>query len=221
MKKKVLCLHGYSMNDAWMGEWCAPFAAALPELELLVPCAPIAAPEEEVRAMCQQFNMPIPEMRIGPGKNWCWYRASDDKPPVYRQIDESLTMLAELFRREPIDGVLGWSQGTVMAAILAALCVKEQAADFRFNWVVLCGGFRPGDTRFRHYFDTPIGMPSLHVLGERESQFMQEQGQRLADSFLRSQVLHTPVGHILPLKYPDYMQRIADWMQQASAGKTE
>ena len=218
MKKKVvLCLHGYSMSAEWMAEWCKPFELLLPDFEFVIPNAPNVAPEEEVKAMWERFNAPLPEGRIGVGKNWCWYRATDDKPPSYLQVEDSFHMLEALFQQHgPVEGVLGWSQGTVMAAILAALQEKLGDKRFQFKWGVFCGGFRPGDPRFKQHFDEVLSLPSLHVIGERESAFMLEQGQKLADSFVDSEILKTPVGHIMPIKYPSYMEKIASWIARAS-----
>ena len=217
-KKKVLCLHGYSMDAVWLTEWCDDIQPHLSGIELIIPNAPVPVPEQEVRGMAKRFNMAIPEWRIGEGKNWCWYRATDDKPPVYQQIDTSFDMLETLFKEQGgFDGILGWSQGAVMAAILAALYLKNNDQRYQVNWLVLAGGFRPGDQRFRAYFDESLNLPSLHVTGEKESSFMQQQGDRLASSFVDAQRLTTPVGHIFPLKYPEYMRKIAEWMNQQSS----
>lgn len=100
-----------------------------------------------------------------------------------------------------------------MTALLAALMEREPDSPFQFNWAVLCGGFLPGDRRYRSYFEPPLQLPTLHVLGEKESDFMQQQGSRLAAAFANSEQLRTPVGHVLPVRYPDVMAQIAAWMQ--------
>ncbi len=216
MKAKIVCLHGYSMNSDWLRQWCQPLEQTLAqEAVFLYPQGPIACPEAEVRATTALFNASIPESRIGPGLNWCWYRAGEQRPPVYHGIDETLVWLAELFEREgPISGVFGWSQGAVMTALLAALMEREPDSPFQFDWAVLGGGFLPGDRRYRGYFAPPLPLPTLHVLGEKESDFMQQQGGRLRAAFANSDRLNTPVGHILPIKYPALMAQIAAWMQQ-------
>jgi predicted esterase len=216
MKAKVLCLHGYAMNSAWLREWCGLLEQSLAnEAVFLYPQGPIECTEEEVRATTARFNMPIPESRIGPGLNWCWYRATEDKPSIYLGIDETLAGLAELFEREgPIAGVLGWSQGAVMTAILAALMLRESGSPFRFDWAVLCGGFLPGDQRYRSYFEPPLSLPTLHVLGMKESDFMKQQGERLLNAFADSERLDTPMGHIMPVKHPRSMEAMAEWMRR-------
>lgn len=216
MKPRILCLHGYAMNSGWLREWCQPLEQRLAATaEFIYPQGPFVAPEEEVRATTARFNMPLPEHRLGPGLNWCWYRASDEKPPRYHGIESSLEMLAALFEREgPVAGVLGWSQGAVMTALLAALMARDPDTPFQFRWAVLCGGFLPGDGRYRDLFAPPLTLPSLHVLGARESEFMKQQGERLAGAFANSERLVTPAGHTLPVNHTPSMEAIAAWMGQ-------
>jgi hypothetical protein len=214
----ILCLHGYAMNPAWLREWLLPIERALAGRATLVyPCAPIVAPPEEVRAMAQRFNALMPESRIVAGQNWCWYRASDDKPPLYLGLDETLSWLARYCQEQGgIDGVIGWSQGAVVASIMAAKMRHERQFDFR--WAVICGGFLPGDRKIKALFEPPLPVPSLHVMGVKESEFMRERGALLRQAFAQSEWLDTPVGHVLPHKLPDYMAQIAQWIAQHLPG---
>lgn len=215
-EKKVLCLHGYGMCSCWLQEWLEPIEQQLEgRVKLVYPQGPIKCPEEEVRAMANLFNAAIPEYRIGADKNWCWYRASDDKPPVYNGAEQAFDYLAQAFKQQgEVEGVIGWSQGAVLAAMLAGDMLRNPESRFRFNWVIPCGGFVPGDKRYRPWFEQPLDLPSLHVIGERESEFMLKQGARLVAAFKNSRRLDTPVGHVLPVKYPDYMEQIADWIAE-------
>ena len=214
MTKRVLCLHGYAMNRDWFHEWLSPIQQALiGSAELIIPQAGIVAPEAEVRAMVDMFQVAMPEDKIGSGKNWCWYRATADKPPVYQFFDETLNSLAQFYKSDgPFDGVLGWSQGAVVAAILAALQAQDTKYNFGLKWMVLCGGFLPGDEKVKKLFVEPLPYPSLHVVGQKESEVMMRRCQRLHAAFQHAEWLDTPAGHVMPIRYPDYMLKIADWM---------
>lgn len=216
MKQKILCLHGYAMNPDWLREWLQPIEEALsPRLEFVYPRAPIACPEAEIVAMMDMFQAMMPESRLGHDQNWCWYRATDDKPPRYVGLDETLADLHELsLRHGGFDGVLGWSQGAVVAAIMAAQQCNQHTYDFGMKWAVICGGFLPGDKTIKSWFDNEIGMQSLHVVGRKESEFLSKRATDLHSRFVNADWLETPVGHVLPLKYPDYMNRISNWMAE-------
>ncbi len=212
--KKILCLHGYGMCSDWLHEWLSPIDDALEgKAAFIYPQAPFEAPESEVRAMASRFQAGMPTHRIGPGKNWCWYRANDEKPPQYVGTAQAFESLRKVFEQEgEIEGVIGWSQGAVMAIMLAGHQRFVADSPFHFNWVMPCGGFIPGDRRYRPWFDAPLEMPSLHVIGRKESEFMFAQGEKLAQAFANSEVLYTPAGHVLPIKYPDYMDKIRAWI---------
>lgn len=216
MKNKILCLHGYAMNRDWFGQWLQPVEQALQsKAEFVYAQGPIACPAYEVRAMVKQFQFNMPAARIGDGLNWCWYRATTDKPPRYLGLDETLQWLHELDEREgPFDAVFGWSQGAVMAAIMAAQQQNGVGHDVSLKWLVLCGGFLPGDPEIKALFEPIIQLPSLHVVGKLESEFMHQRGKKLHACFDQADWLETPVGHMLPLKYPDYMSRIIEWMTE-------
>lgn len=215
MKKKILCLHGYAMNPDWLREWLLPIEEALADkLEFVYPCAPIACPEDEVVSMTKRFQAVIPESRLGGGQNWCWYRATDDKPPVYIGLEQTLADLHELsISHGGFDGVLGWSQGATVAAIMAAVQCNQHGYDFGLKWAIVCGGFRPGDTEIKRWFENKIDLPSLHVVGKKESGFMLKRGAELSANFIASDWLETPVGHVMPIKHPEYMMKIKDWIE--------
>ncbi len=213
--KKIICLHGYAMTSAWLQSWLDQIQHQLgDDYQLLYPQGPIACPAEEVRAMIARFNIPLPETRIGKGKNWCWYRADETQPPRYRQIEETLAYLTEYFAQHgTIDGVIGWSQGAAMTAILAALRQQSQERNFRFNWAILCGGFLPGDSRYQPLFERPLNLPTLHVVGKKEPALMKTQAHKLQTAFLNAERLDTPCDHIMPVKFPAEMEKISHWIK--------
>ncbi len=214
MKKKVLCLHGYAMTKDWLAEWLAPLEVALSDrVSFIYLQGPIECPEDEVRAMVAQFQVAMPASRIGPGLNWCWYRATNNKPPDYLGLGDTLSAIRQYCQRHgPIDGVLGWSQGAVLTAIMAAYQQNVPDYDFGFDWAVMCGGFLPGDPAIKSLFDSPLAIPSLHVVGKKESEFMLQRASRLHAAFQGGEWLETPAGHVMPINYPDYMMKIADWI---------
>jgi len=216
VKKKILCLHGYAMNPEWLREWLQPIEAMLsPRLEFVYPRGPIACPVDEVETMMNRFQVTVPESRLGHDQNWCWYRATDDKPPRYIGLDETLAGLHKLsLRHDGFDGVLGWSQGAVVAAIMAAQQCNQDAYDYGLMWAVICGGFLPGDKTIKSWFDNEIGIQSLHVVGKKESEFLSQRAVDLYSRFSNADWLETPVGHVMPIKHKSYMSEIEDWIER-------
>lgn len=216
MPKKVLCLHGYSMNREWFQSWWHSFEPRFNgRVEFIYPQAPIECPEAEVRDVWSRINMPLPARRLGRGKNWSWYRATAHTPPTYAGIDASLTLLAETFEKDgPIEGIIGWSQGAILATVLIGELLRHRQPRFQFNWAVLCAGALPADPRFQPDIAGPLTLPSLHVIGTKESVQMKHRCEALFNRFVGAERLDPPVGHVLPLHYPHYMDRIYDWINQ-------
>lgn len=215
MSTKILALHGYAMNAAWFRDWLTPLEDALGEtVEWACPQAPIEVPEAEVQAMLRRFDLGLPPARIGAGQNWCWYRASDDRPPRYSGLDTTLEWLQGLCREQgPFAGVLGWSQGAAMAAIMAAAQQARPDYDFGIKWLVLCGGFLPADPALQPWFARPVPLTSLHVVGRKESAAMQQRARQLQAAFQGGEWLSTPLGHRMPLQLPDCRDYIAAWIR--------
>ncbi|CAJ1450729.1 unnamed protein product [Effrenium voratum] len=77
-----------------------------------------------------------------------WITESDDletdvKKRKYRDLDVRLDSIQDLLRQhEPLDGVLGFSQGANMASLLAAQAVAGQGVNFGF--VIHCCPAGPG-----------------------------------------------------------------------------
>ena len=215
MTKKVLCLHGYSMNSDWFQSWCRPFEQRFTgEIDFIYPQGPIECPEDEVRKIWSQIGMPLPEHRLGKDQNWCWFRATAQTPPIYTGIDTSLKLLADVFARQsPIEGVIGWSQGAVLTTVLIAEQLRHRHPRFHFNWAVLGAGALPADPRFDQDIALPLTLPTLHIVGAGESALMKKRCDALFARFPDAQRLDPPVGHMLPLRYPQFMEQIYDWIK--------
>lgn len=211
---RILALHGYGMNGAWMQQWLAPYAQRLGDRAVLV-CAdgPMEVPPAEVRAMLARFGMALPKARIAPAMNRCWYRASDDTPPRYDGLEQSLAWL-ERFCAEhgPFDGLFGWSQGATMAALMAA-AQQQGVGRFGIRWLVLGGGFMPAADALQPWFSAPLAFPSLHVVGRRDAVLLRRRAQALHGAFRAAEWLDTPLGHRLPsVRQAGLVCRISDWM---------
>ena len=215
MKARVLCLHGYSMNGAWLKEWLQPIELALEEQTVFFyPDAPISCNAEEVKKVWRSLNMSLPAYRLGAGKNFCWYRATDSTPPTYREIENSFAAISKLIAKDgPFDGVIAWSQGAMLAAILLAMSEHSEDTDYGFKWAVLGAGAKPSDPRFLEYIEQGISTPTLQILGNKEPKAILARYHDLCNVFTRGQQLITPVGHVFPFRQPSYMARISTWIK--------
>ncbi|KAL0454628.1 UNVERIFIED_CONTAM: Rhodanese-like domain-containing protein 6 [Sesamum latifolium] len=130
-------------------------------------------------------------------------------------FEKSIEYLKTVFSEAgPFDGILGFSQGAAMAALVGAHREKLKCEmDFRF--VVLCSGFAVNMTE---YAEGSINCPSLHIFGCKEGKDRQiecEASRKLASLFQNgsSVIIEHDLGHIIPTRSP-YIDEIKDFLRR-------
>ncbi|KAJ2881215.1 Ovarian cancer-associated protein 2 [Coemansia asiatica] len=113
---------------------------------------------------------------------------------------QSLDVVKNVLEKEgPFDGVLGFSQGAGMAAIVAALAESGEMRGFRF--AMFFAGFYPDQLRLFGDLvkERRLRVPSLHVVGESDAVVPCVRGVDLAArAFENAQVLRHAGGHFVP-----------------------
>ncbi|PSN60712.1 dihydrofolate reductase [Corynespora cassiicola Philippines] len=143
---------------------------------------------------------------------WAWWRRKGDAEPyTYEGIEQGLATLADVLQKEgPFDGVIGFSQGGAMAAMLASLLEPGRRAAFeafypsggmRFpesfeadtgyvegtihpplKFAVSYSGFAARGTEIYHGFYEPkIKTPMLHFLGTLDAVVEEKRSLALVD----------------------------------------
>lgn len=171
---RILCLHGFAQSAAQFRARTGALRRALKQrAELLYAEGPHHLPMEE-----------------GLGR-FCWWRHNDG---CYEGAEESLAYLERLVEENEVDGVLGFSQGAVVAALLAAMPDRFP----RLRLLICIGGFLPRDAALLSHFADPIPVPSLHVAGRADQIVPLDQSTALAARFSDAEVLLHDSGHYIP-----------------------
>ena len=89
------------------------------------------------------------------------------------------------------DGVLGFSQGAALAALLCA-AVPTDAGGSLFRFAMLYGGYPPRGLA------GAMGVPSLHVWGKVDRQVDPRRSEELARMFVKPAVHVHEGGHFIP-----------------------
>ncbi|GLT73510.1 hypothetical protein SLA2020_453630 [Shorea laevis] len=99
----------------------------------------------------------------------------------YTNFEECLAYMEDyMLKHGPFDGVLGFSMGGMIAALLPAM--QEQGLAL---------------TKLAaNAFSSPINCPSLHFIGEKD--FNRQDGTTLLESFVDPVVIHHTKGHTIP-----------------------
>ena len=190
----LLALHGYTLNGAQMRAALGPLAESLSEyVELVYPDGPHVCEAASVDRLYALTKAP----RL-PGPHLSWWDATDDGR-VYRGIENTLEQMRELLERHQPCALVGFSQGGILTAILAALSSRGEMPTVAF--AVLVAGSLPRAESLLPLFETPVSVPSLHVWGERDS-FSTSRAPQLAQSFdvAKRETVRWPGPHVIPTR---------------------
>jgi pimeloyl-ACP methyl ester carboxylesterase len=189
---RLLALHGQTLNGAYMRRELA----RLEELgvELICPDAPNHSTADLVERLYTVWDAPRQ-----PPPHRAWWDASDDGR-TYHGWEASRDLLLPILGEGPV-GILGFSQGAIVATALAAMAQHGQAPPIDF--VVLIAGRAPRADVLAPLLVEPIRIRSLHVWGDRDS-MMGETCRELADRFAADtrEVVTWPGGHTIPKSGP-------------------
>ena len=146
---KILFLHGYGQTQESMRE-------AFTELEKLL--------EIWYDAECCYVVAPHKVINYKGLEGHGWFLAKENEfftTETYTGLIESIDKITEYIHKNgPFDGVVGFSQGSVMVSILLM-------AEYKFKFAILIGSYPVTDTRYNMY--EKIQTPTLHIWGRKDA----------------------------------------------------
>ncbi|MBL9017801.1 MAG: hypothetical protein JNL83_26680 [Myxococcales bacterium] len=188
----VLALHGQSLNGAYMRRELAYIEEL--GVELVCPDAPNPSAADLVDRLYAIWDSPRQ-----PPPHCSWWDATDDGR-IYRGWEATRDLLAPILQRGPV-GIIGFSQGAILATALAALAEHGQAPPVEY--VILIAGRSPRADVFAPYLREPLRTRSLHVWGETDT-LVGDTSRELVDRFdlTTRRVVTWPGGHYIPARGP-------------------
>ncbi|XP_020222166.1 rhodanese-like domain-containing protein 6 [Cajanus cajan] len=240
-KLRILCLHGFRQNASSFKGRTSSLAKKLKKMtEFVFIDAPHELPfiyQTPISGLNVNCASTLPPNPPPPSENckkkFAWFVAPnfDEStsgvdwkvadgpfdPLQYQQqtdgYDISLSHLKNVFSQEgPFDGILGFSQGAAMAALVSAQEAKLKG-EMDFKFVVLCSGFA---LRMKEMECGPIKCPSLHIFGNehgKDRQIANQASKELASLYDSdcSVIVEHDCGHIIPTRSP-YIDEIKDFL---------
>jgi dienelactone hydrolase len=120
-------------------------------------------------------------------------------------MNETWTFLSSyLDSHGPFDGIIGFSQGAALAAMLVSLLERDsRPATFKtthppVKFGVCYCGFRAPEKYEEIFYSPKIRTPILHVLGTLDSVVVEERSLALVKACVDERVVYHPGGHYLP-----------------------
>ncbi|KAJ5087949.1 Serine hydrolase FSH [Penicillium angulare] len=182
--------------------------AASKDTEFIYPTAPISRGDEDGAS----------DLR-GRHGSWTWLQPEtiDD---FYPEINETLAYIATVLKDSgPFDGIIGFSQGGALAAMITSLLEENRKDGFArateenalvypasfadldhppLRFFVSIAGYAALHPAYRAFYETPIQTPSLHLLGSMDTVVDETASTTLSEKCENSIVVWHPGGHTIP-----------------------
>ncbi|WVN90724.1 uncharacterized protein L203_105966 [Cryptococcus depauperatus CBS 7841] len=142
-----------------------------------------------------------------------WINSEEWK--TFKRFDDSVAFLHDyMIKNGPFNGVMGFSQGAGMAALLTAMVEKPgihpnfpaDPAIPKFKFAIFVGGFLPGfqpkieSHDFSNYFPLPASLHTLHISGKNDTLITPERSQLLFKQCENARFETHDGGHYTPSK---------------------
>jgi len=192
---RLLALHGYRQSERRFRQRTGALRKALRgRAELVAVSAPHLVPGDE------------DDGGDDPPRGW-WFSGpgtfeAGEAAAAPAGLDESLSAVAAaLEERGPFDGLLGFSQGAALAAMVCSLRARGDPR-FPVAFAILVAGFASCAPAHGHFYREPIALPTLHVVGDADAVIPAPLSRELARHFVEPVVLAHPGGHFVPAAAP-------------------
>ena len=172
-----------------------------------------------------------PSFQTIPSNNDCvapqlrsWWVVDKSRPAEHYNLDRAFaTIDAFTAQHGPFVGVIGFSQGASLAALLASRLVTQQQlqqdATAALKFAIIISGFVPNyKPLISTYFSHPVNLASLHVIGSNDKVVPPARSRDLAAKFdpSRATLVSHPKDHIIP-KDAETVDRIAAFVAEHGA----
>lgn len=250
---KLLMLHGYTQSGSLFHAKSRALtkhiqkAFPLHEVTAIYPTGPLRLRPSEIPGH-EPSGQPDDEIEA---YGW-WRRSNTANPPLYTGIEDGFAAVAQTLKTEgPFDGVIGFSQGAAMAAMVASILegrkdtfehfakVTEDGATGMdipapfgehihppLKFAICYSGFRAPGVRYKAFYEPAIATPVLHVLGTLDAVVEESRSRALIDACQGEpekdgSVVWHPGGHFLPSQRPYLDAAVVFIRKQMEDGKKE
>lgn len=224
---KVLMLHGYTQSGPLFNAKTKALEKVLkkafPGIALSYPTGPMKLRASDVPG----FDVSKVENESNEVEAYGWWRRSNTSdPPEYVGLEEGLAVVADTMKAEgPFDGVMGFSQGAAMAAMVSSLLEGEsrkeafKAAQAKsklamaypssfanldhppLKFCVSYSGFIAPGNRYAAFYEPSIRTPLCHFIGSLDTVVEEARTNLLVDAAggaEKTTVVVHPGGHFVP-----------------------
>jgi len=198
-KLKILALHGYRQTAVLFQKRLSS-SKILTQKDDPATCTFVMAPHFlEGRQKSQTEGYPA-------GSGWCVITDEEEDdhlkwPEIenYKGLEESIDNLRSVWETQgPFDGILGFSQGGLMASILCHLQNSEENPFPKFKFAIFIGSYIPSAEPWKSLYKKTCKIPTLHIFGKQDLLISSSSSQEHAACFENAEIWEHPGGHFIP-----------------------
>jgi len=198
-KLRVLCLHGMHQSAEIFNHNLASFRKATSSVLELV-------------------FLTAPHKMEGETEKYQWFSHTGGNiftSSGYLGEEESFQFIEKAFQENgPFDGILGFSQGAFMTALLCGLAGDPNSA-IRFNFAMIFSGFPSSVEKYKLYYSRiPSSLLTFHSWGTSDDLVPCHYSEELAKWFPNAVRYEHPGGHVVPSNaqaksvYKEFIQKL-------------
>ncbi|KAJ7777914.1 FSH1-domain-containing protein [Mycena maculata] len=208
-KRTILVLHGYSQNATVFSKRLGALRKQCAKtVDFVFIDGPIILqPADLPQVTLEALGTSSEAIEMNESRGW-WKWNGNRSEAI--GLPESLEVLRDVLKTRKFDGVLGFSQGAAMGALLSALLerphtyppflVDGNTPHPPFQFCVAVSGFRPSGSIADAIFQTAYATPTLHILGRTDVIVVEERSRKLIDISTNARVEEHDGGHFVPSK---------------------
>ncbi|THV05713.1 hypothetical protein K435DRAFT_744632 [Dendrothele bispora CBS 962.96] len=207
--RRILVLHGFTQNATIFSNRLGALRKQAKDVEMVFLDAPIILDHADIPGDFYAIGGP-PRSEDDPATiARAWWRWN---PDVLKAIglEDTLAYLRERLRVDRFDGVMGFSQGAGLAALLSALLERPEVyppflVDGKpphppFKFCIAVSGFKLLDPLAHEVFGSGYSTPTLHIIGKTDVIVTEERAKTLMDISFNKRVEEHEGGHFVPSK---------------------
>ncbi len=134
-----------------------------------------------------------------PNDHRAWWYEDTPQKTGFDQTVKALKHIVNDIGKNPVDGVLGFSQGASLAAMMATRKMAEEI-NWRPQFIIVISGKHSNMDIHQSYYDSGFlgDIPSLHMVSRSDAVTDPNDSVKLAFEFEQSVTTHFSGNHILP-----------------------
>lgn len=180
----ILCLHGLRHNSQLLSKSMATMMKRLGKKNICF---------DFVESPIKYDNCTeLPSERDNQSEYKQWWSATRDNALTVDKYDtykESLKVVADAWNKKMYHGILGFSQGSVLAQLFCYL------NDTKPQFAILCSPSSISDKELVELYKTKLNVPTCIMFGEKDALVTCDVSLKVAENFVTVDLIKHPGGH--------------------------